>query len=138
MKKTILRLVLLLSIFLNAQEKEKNENFLFENKLTLESNIDSIKEHIKIIKEISVASSIDSIQVNSKWELLYLHETGWYENMPNDRHIVNNLYIGENKNIISSEELIKVFKIFNQKEILLNQFPSEFTIEPRGAPLNGK
>ena len=66
MKKTILRLVLLLSIVLYAQEKEENETFLFENKLTLKSNIDSIKEHIKIIKEISVASSIDSIQVNSK------------------------------------------------------------------------
>lgn len=137
MKNTFSTLFILIS-FISFSQKEATERFLFERKLKKIVVNDSIAKHIEIIKEISVASSIDSIQVNSKWELLYLHETGWYENMPNDRHTVNNLYVGENKNIISSEELLKVFKISNQKVILLNQFPSEFNIEPRGAPLNGK
>ena len=138
MRKTLLILTLLCSIVVNAQEKEESEAFLFEKKLTLETDKDSIKKHINIIKGISVASNLDSITLDSKWKLLYFHQTGWFENMPNDRHYVNSLYLGKNNKIISSQDLLKAFKISNQKEILLNQFPAEFTIEPRGAPLNGK
>lgn len=135
MKKIILQLTFLFSFVLNAQEKE---TFLFENKLTLETHKDSIKKQLKIIKEIAITSELDSINSKSKWEFLYLHETGWYENMPNKRHSIDNIYKSENRNIISSEELLKIFKISNQTEILLNQFPQELSIEPRGAPLNGK
>jgi hypothetical protein len=137
MKKTFSALFILTSIITFSQ-KEETERFLFENKLKQEVNTDSIKKHIEIIKEISVGSSLDSINLNSKWELLYLQHTGWEEYLPGPKRTINILYVGKDNPIISKEELISVFKNSNQAEILLKQFPLEFTIEPRGAPLNGK
>jgi hypothetical protein len=137
MKKTFTILLILTSIITFSQ-KEETERFLFENKLKQEVNTDSIKKHIEIIKEISVGSSSDSINLNSKWELLYLQHSGWEEYLPGPKRTINILYVGKDNPIISKEELISVFKNSNQAEILLKQFPLEFTIEPRGAPLNGK
>jgi hypothetical protein len=137
MKKTFSALFILTSIITFSQ-KEETERFLFENKLKQEVNTDSIKKHIEIIKEISVGSSLDSINLNSKWELLYLQHSGWEEYLPGPKRTINILYVGKDNPIISKEELISVFKNSNQAEILLKQFPLEFTIEPRGAPLNGK
>ncbi|WP_339836038.1 hypothetical protein [uncultured Flavobacterium sp.] len=137
MKKTFTILLILTSI-ISFSQKEETESFLFEKKLKLEINSDSIKKHIEIIKEISVGSSLDSINLDSKWELLYLQHTGWEEYLPGPKRTINILYVGKNNPLISKEELISVFKNSNQAEILLKQFPPEFTIEPRGAPLNGK
>jgi hypothetical protein len=137
MKKAVLVCILLSTITSFSQEESK-ERFLLENKLTLVTQKDAVTKHVKVIKEVSVASSADSILSNSKWELLYLHETGWQESMPNDRHAINSLYIGKPNNIVTGKDLKDFFILIDRKEILLNQFPSEVLIEPRGAPLNGK
>lgn len=137
MKKTFTILLILTSI-ISFSQKEETERFLFEKKLKLEINSDSIKKHIKIIKEISVASELDSINSNSKWEVLYLHETGWAESMPNERYDINSLYIGKPNNSVSGQNLKDFFIRINKKEILLDKFPFEVSVEPRGAPLNGK
>lgn len=138
----LLNIIVFFTLFTSfSQEKEvekESESFLFEKRLRLETNKDSITNHLKIINEILVIAEIDSLNSDSKWELLYLHKTGWEESMPNKKHFINNLYMGKPNNIVTCNELLNVFKISNQKEILLNQFPPEFTIEPRGAPLNGK
>jgi hypothetical protein len=137
MKKAVLLNILFISILSFSQEENK-ENFLFEKKLERVINSDSITKHIKAIKEILVATSVDSIISNSKWELLYLHKTGWEESLPNNRQYINVLYIDKPKNIVTGQDLKDFFKLIDRKEIILNQFPSEILIEPRGAPLNGK
>jgi len=62
MKKTFTILLILTSI-ISFSQKEETESFLFEKKLKLEINSDSIKKHIENIKEISVGSSLDSINL---------------------------------------------------------------------------
>lgn len=137
MKKIILKFLLLTSIASFSQEETK-ERFLFEKKLNLVTKNDSISKHIKIIEEISIPAKIDSIPADSKWELLYLHETGWQESMPNNPHKINNLYIGKRNNIVTGKDLKDFFQTIGQKEILFNQIPSDLTYMSRGAPLNGK
>ena len=137
MKKIILTFLLLTSIVSFSQEETK-ERFLFERKLNQVTITDSISKHTKIIKEISIPAKIDSISSDSKWELLYLHETGWQESMPNNPHKINNLYIGKRNNIVTGKDLKDFFQTIGQKEILLNQLPSELSYMNRGAPLNGK
>ncbi len=137
MKKTILTFFLLTSIASFSQEVTK-ERFLFEKKLNLATKNDSISRHIKIIEEISIPADIDSISTDSKWELLYLHQTGWQESMPNNPHNINNLYIGKRNNIVTGKDLKDFFQTIGQKEILFNQIPSELSYMNRGAPLNGK
>lgn len=137
MKKTILTFFLLTSIASFSQEVTK-ERFLFEKKLNLATKNDSISKHIKIIEEISIPADIDSISTDSKWELLYLHQTGWQESMPNNPHNINNLYIGKRNNIVTGKDLKDFFQTIGQKEILFNQIPSELSYMNRGAPLNGK
>ncbi|HLO74309.1 MAG TPA: hypothetical protein VK164_10270 [Flavobacterium sp.] len=137
MKKTILTFFLLTSITSFSQEVTE-ERFLFEKKLNLATKNDSISKHIKIIEEISIPADIDSISTDSKWELLYLHQTGWQESMPNNPHNINNLYIGKRNNIVTGKDLKDFFQTIGQKEILFNQIPSELSYMNRGAPLNGK
>ena len=137
MKKIILTFLLLTSIASFSQEETK-ERFLFEKKLNLATKNDSISKHIKIIEEISIPANIDSLSSDSKWELLYLHETGWQESMPNNPHNINNLYIGKRNNIVTGKDLKDFFQTIGQKEILFNQLPSELSYMNRGAPLNGK
>jgi len=137
MKKIILTFFLLTSIASFSQEVTK-ERFLFEKKLNLATKNDSIPKHIKIIKEISIPANIDSLSSDSKWELLYLHETGWQESMPNNPHTINNLYIGKQNNIVTGKDLKDFFQLIGQKEIVFNQLPSELSYMHRGAPLNGK
>ena len=137
MKKTILTFFLLTSIASFSQEVTK-ERFLFEKKLNLATKNDSISRHIKIIEEISIPADIDSISTDSKWELLYLHQTGWQESMPNNPHNINNLYIGKRNNKVTGKDLKDFFQTIGQKEILFNQIPSELSYMNRGAPLNGK
>lgn len=137
MKKIILTFLLLTSIASFSQEETK-ERFLFERKLNLATKNDSISKHIKIIKEISIPANIDSLSSDSKWELLYLHETGWQESMPNNPHTINNLYIGKRNNIVTGKDLKDFFQSIGQKEIIFNQLPSELSYMHRGAPLNGK
>ena len=137
MKKIILTFLLLTSIASFSQEETK-ERFLFERKLNLATKNDSISKHIKIIKEISIPANIDSLSSDSKWELLYLHETGWQESMPNNPHNINNLYIGKQNNIVTGKDLKDFFQSIGQKEIVFNQLPPELSYMHRGAPLNGK
>ncbi len=89
--------MLFLIAFISHSQNQSEEKFLFEHKLTKETQKDSLKKHIEIIKEISTTSNIDSISVDSKWELLYLHETGWIERLPNHSTNINELYIGKKK-----------------------------------------
>lgn len=137
MKKIILTFLLLTSIASFSQEETK-ERFLFEKKLNLATKNDSISKHIKNIEEISIPANIDSLSSDSKWELLYLHETGWQESMPNNPHTINNLYIGKQNNIVTGKDLKDFFQSIGQKEIIFNQLPSELSYMHRGAPLNGK
>jgi hypothetical protein len=137
MQKT-LNAILFFIAFISYSQNQSEEKFLFEHKLTKETQKDSLKKHIEIIKEISTTSNIDSISVDSKWELLYLHETGWVERLPNLSTNINELYIGKKNNSVSYEELLYIFKISNQKELVLDQFPSQLEVEPRGASMNGK
>lgn len=137
MKKIILTFLLLTSIASFSQEETK-EHFLFERKLNLATKNDSISKHTKIIEEISIPAKIDSISSDSKWELLYLHETGWEEKMPNDRHIINNLYIGKRNNIVAGKDIKDFYQTKGKKEIVLDLFPAEITYISRGAPMNGK
>ena len=137
MKKIILTFLLLTSIASFSQEETK-ERFLFERKLNLATKNDSISKHIKIIKEISIPANIDSLSSDSKWELLYLHQTGWQESMPNNPHTINNLYIGKQNNIVTGKDLKDFFQSIGQKEIVFNQLPPELSYMHRGAPLNGK
>jgi len=137
MKKIILTFLLLTSIASFSQEETK-ERFLFERKLNLATKNDSISKHIKNIEEISIPANIDSLSSDSKWELLYLHETGWQESMPNNPHTINNLYIGKQNNIVTGKDLKDFFQSIGQKEIIFNQLPSELSYMHRGAPLNGK
>ena len=137
MKKIILTFLLSTSIASFSQEETK-ERFLFERKLNLATKNDSISKHIKNIEEISIPANIDSLSSDSKWELLYLHETGWQESMPNNPYKINNLYIGKRNNIVTGKDLKDFFQTIGQKEILLNQLPSELSYMNRGAPLNGK
>ena len=137
MKKIILTFLLLTSIASFSQEETK-ERFLFEKKLNLATKNDSISKHIKIIEEISIPANIDSLSSDSKWELLYLHQTGWQESMPNNPHTINNLYIGKQNNIVTGKDLKDFFQSIGQKEIVFNQLPSELSYMHRGAPLNGK
>ena len=109
MKKIILTFLLLTSIVSFSQEETK-ERFLFERKLNLATKNDSISKHIKIIKEISIPANIDSLSSDSKWELLYLHQTGWQESMPNNPHKINNLYIGKRNNIVTGKDLKNFFQ----------------------------
>lgn len=108
--KKLLNLTLLLFVLATYSQNQNEEKFLFENKLTLVTLKDSLTKHVKIIKEISVASPIDSIQVNSNYELLYLHETGWAESAPNQRNIINSLYIGKPNNGVTGQDLKDFFK----------------------------
>ena len=137
MKKVILKFILLTSITSFSQEETK-ERFLFEKKLNQVTINDSISKHTKIIKKISIPAKIDSISADSKWELLYLHETGWQESMPNNPYKINNLYIGKRNNIVTGKYLKDFVQTIGQKEILFNQLPSELSYMNRGAPLNGK
>ena len=137
MKKIILTFLLLTSIASFSQEETK-ERFLFEKKLNLATKNDSISKHIKIIEEISIPANIDSLSSDSKWELLYLHQTGWQESMPNNPHKINNLYIGKRNNVVTGKNLKDFFQSIGQKEIVFNQLPSELSYMNRGAPLNGK
>jgi hypothetical protein len=137
MKKIILTFLLLTSIVSFSQEETK-ERFLFEKKLNLATKNDSISKHIKNIEEISIPANIDSLSSDSKWELLYLHETGWQESMPNNPHTINNLYIGKQNNIVTGKDLKDFFQSIGQKEIVFNQLPPELSYMHRGAPLNGK
>jgi hypothetical protein len=136
--KTTLHILFLFVISIAFSQNQNEEKFLFEHKLIVETNKDSIAKHLKIIKEISVTSTIDSIQANSNWKLLYLHETGWAESVPNQRNIINSLYIGKPNNGVTDQDLKDFFKRIGRTEILLDQFPFEVSVEPRGAPLNGK
>lgn len=137
MKKIILTFLLLTSIASFSQEETK-ERFLFEKKLNLATKNDSISKHIKNIEEISIPANIDSLSSDSKWELLYLHQTGWQESMPNNPHKINNLYIGKRNNVVTGKDLKDFFQSIGQKEIVFNQLPSELSYMNRGAPLNGK
>ena len=137
MKKIILTFLLSTSIASFSQEETK-ERFLFERKLNLATKNDSISKHIKNIEEISIPANIDSLSSDSKWELLYLHQTGWQESMPNNPHTINNLYIGKQNNIVTGKDLKDFFQSIGQKEIVFNQLPSELSYMHRGAPLNGK
>jgi len=137
MKKIILTFLLLTSIASFSQEEAK-ERFLFERKLNLATKNDSISKHIKNIEEISIPADIDSLSSDSKWELLYLHQTGWQESMPNNPHKINNLYIGKRNNVVTGKDLKDFFQSIGQKEIVFNQLPSELSYMNRGAPLNGK
>lgn len=137
MKKTILIFLLLNSIASFSQEETK-ERFLFEKKLNQVTINDSILKHTKIINEILIPAKIDSIYPDSKWELLYLHETGWQESMPNNPYKINNLYIGKQNNIVTGKDLKDFFQTIGQKEILFNEIPPELSYMNRGAPLNGK
>jgi hypothetical protein len=137
MKKIILTFLLSTSIASFSQEETK-EHFLFERKLNLATINDSISKHIKNIEEISIPANIDSLPSNSKWELLYLHQTGWQESMPNNPHTINNLYIGKQNNIVTGKDLKDFFQSIGQKEIVFNQLPPELSYMHRGAPLNGK
>lgn len=137
MKKIILTFLLSTSIASFSQEETK-ERFLFERKLNLATKNDSISKHIETIKEISIPANIDSLSSDSKWELLYLHETGWQESMPNNPHTINNLYIGKQNNIVTGKDLKDFFQSIGQKEIVFNQLPPELSYMHRGAPLNGK
>jgi hypothetical protein len=137
MKKIILTFLLLTSIASFSQEEAK-ERFLFERKLNLATKNDSISKHIKNIEEISIPANIDSLSSDSKWELLYLHQTGWQESMPNNPHKINNLYIGKRNNVVTGKNLKDFFQSIGQKEIVFNQLPSELSYMNRGAPLNGK
>ena len=137
MKKIILTFLLSTSIASFSQEETK-ERFLFERKLNLATKNDSISKHIKNIEEISIPANIDSLSSDSKWELLYLHETGWQESMPNNPYKINNLYIGKRNNIVTGKDLKDFFQSIGQKEIVFNQLPPELSYMHRGAPLNGK
>ena len=137
MKKIILTFLLSTSIASFSQEETK-ERFLFERKLNLATKNDSISKHIKNIEEISIPANIDSLSSDSKWELLYLHQTGWKESMPNNPHTINNLYIGKQNNIVTGKDLKDFFQSIGQKEIVFNELPSELSYMNRGAPLNGK
>jgi hypothetical protein len=137
MKKIILTFLLLTSIASFSQEEAK-ERFLFERKLNLATKNDSISKHIKNIEEISIPADIDSLSSDSKWELLYLHQTGWQESMPNNPHKINNLYIGKRNNVFTGKDLKDFFQSIGQKEIVFNELPSELSYMNRGAPLNGK
>ena len=137
MKKIILTFLLSTSIASFSQEETK-ERFLFERKLNLATKNDSISKHIKNIEEISIPANIDSLSSDSKWELLYLHQTGWQESMPNNPHTINNLYIGKQNNSVTGKDLKDFFQSIGQKEIVFNQLPPELSYMHRGAPLNGK
>ena len=137
MKKIILTFLLLTSIASFSQEEAK-ERFLFERKLNLATKNDSISKHIKNIEEISIPANIDSLSSDSKWELLYLHQTGWQESMPNNPHKINNLYIGKRNNVVTGKDIKDFFQSIGQKEIVFNQLPSELSYINRGASLNGK
>ncbi|WP_291137003.1 hypothetical protein [Flavobacterium sp. UBA7663] len=137
MKKIILTFLLLTSIASFSQEEAK-ERFLFERKLNLATKNDSISKHIKNIEEISIPADIDSLSSDSKWELLYLHQTGWQESMPNNPHKINNLYIGKRNNVVTGKDIKDFFQSIGQKEIVFNELPSELSYMNRGAPLNGK
>jgi hypothetical protein len=115
MKRAFLVCILLSTIASFSQEESK-ERFLFENKLTLVTQKDTVVKHIKVIKEISVASSADCILSNSEWELLYLHETGWQESRPNDRHDINSLYMGKPNNIVTGKDLKDFLSLLIEKK----------------------
>lgn len=138
MKNILVKIIYLHSFIVFSQNSTNNERFLFENQLTQIHHSDSIAKHTQILKEISISSSIDSISTNSKWQLMYLHQTGWEEYLPSASRTINSLYIGKEKNVVSTQEILKVFEWNKQNKILLDKFPAEFSLQPRGAPLNGK
>lgn len=76
----------MLTSIASFSQEETKERFLFEKKLNLATKNDSISKHIKNIEEISISANTDSLSSDSKWELLYLHQTGWQESMPNNPH----------------------------------------------------
>ncbi len=137
MKKIILTFLLLTSVASFSQEETK-ERFLFERKLNLVTKNDSISNHIKIIEAISIPATIDSLSSDSKWELLYLHDTGWKESKPNNPQYINNLYIGKKNNTVTGKDLKDFFQSIGQKEITFSELPPELSYMHRSAPLNGK
>jgi hypothetical protein len=142
MKKTSILLIILLSGFVFSQEKIEDEKFLFERfstRLTVNDSIEKHQENIKKIHVITKESSENKIEEDSKWELVYLKNSGWRESMPNQRYTINDVYIGKENNSILGADLLNVFNRFRQENIIyLKTFPHQFMIEPRGAALNGK
>lgn len=142
MKKTSFLLIILFSGFVFSQEKVKEENFLFERiltRLTVNDSINKHQENIKKIHVITKESSENKIDENSKWELVYLKNSGWREPMPNKRYTINDVYKGKENNSILGLDILNFFKKSRQEEVIyLKTFPHHFMIEPRGAALNGK
>lgn len=141
MKYFLILFVSLLSNLIFSQEVKTEERFAFESKLIKISNTDSITNYLEKIKLINVADLKDTTTVfdkNSKWELLYLRNSGWREPFPNKRYNINDLYIGKPKNVVLGTDIIDLFSKFHQKITVLNIIPSPMLYLDRGATLNGK
>ena len=74
----------------------------------------------------------------ANWKLEYLHKSGWKENFPNQRYVINDLYVGKKNNLVLGTEIADYISNFQQKIIVLKDFPNPLQLEPRGALLNGK
>lgn len=138
MKYILTTALLLIGTLLFAQEHE--EGYPFEKKLEKVTSKDSIALYLKQISAIYTIQRKDTstkFDENSKWKLLFHRESGWRENMPNQRHNIDVLEVGKKDNVILGQDILNVFQRFKQKVILLNQFPSAISLIPRGAPLNG-
>lgn len=141
MKNYLILIFIIYSSFCIAQNDEIKEAFTFESKLNHVTNNDSISKYVKEISKINVANKNDTTSVfdkNSKWELLYLRESGWYENMPGKRQDVNELYIGKPNNVVFGEEIINSVAKINQTIVLLNETPNLLQFIARDSPLNRK
>lgn len=127
-------------LLVNTISIAQEQGYPFEQKLEAATSKDSITldlKRITAIRSIQRKDTCTQFDENSKWKLLYHRESGWRENMPNQRHNIDVLEVGKKDNVVLGQDILNIFQRFKQKVIILNHFPLEFSLMPRGAPLNG-
>ncbi len=123
MKKILLLFIISISINTFSQENELSK---FQKNLVQVKNVDSLKLVTKEIQSIEkLINSKDSITINksTNWKLICYSVNGWREIVGQPKTTVNNKYVSNNNEVVTTENLLKIFNLNYNDSIFLKNIP---------------
>ena len=123
MKKLLLLFIISISITTFSQENELSK---FQKNLIQVKNVDSLKIITKEIQNIEkLINSKDSITINksTNWKLISYTVNGWREIVGQPKTTVNNKYVSNTNEVVTTENLLKIFSLNYSDSIFLKSVP---------------
>ncbi|WP_395054109.1 hypothetical protein [Flavobacterium sp.] len=123
MKKLLLLFIISFSISTFSQENQLSK---FQKNLILVKNIDSLKtftNEIQNIQKFNTKDIIPSINQSTKWKLICYKINGWNEIVGQQKTQVNRIFVSNNKDNLTTEDVLKIFDIKYNDSIFLKNVP---------------